>query len=156
MVKDLLDEIIYSEFPLIISPIFAHLGNIQKGKPTKKQAERKKVTKPLAKKHSKIKKLGFKCGLCAKQFQTARVLNNHCSSVHPKLNLVCKDLTCNFNTKIEQELKDHTKELHERNICKFCSTITVGTAHKQHHENTIHGKETNPPVKNNKPWVQPK
>ena len=48
MVKDLIDEIICSEFPLIIAPIFAHLGNIQpKGKPTKKQAERKKNTKTL-------------------------------------------------------------------------------------------------------------
>ena len=26
IVKDLIDEIIYSDFPLIISPIFAHLG----------------------------------------------------------------------------------------------------------------------------------
>ena len=59
-------------------------------------------------------------------------------------------------TKFEQELKDHTKELHERSIFKFCIIVTVGTAHKQHHENTIHGKETHPPVKNNKPWVQPK
>ena len=88
------------------------------------------------------------------KFPTARTLNNHCSSVHPKLNLVCEDPTCNFKTKLEQEMKDHTKELHERSICKFCRTITVGTAHKQHHENTIHGKEIHPPV--NKPWVQPK
>ena len=50
----------------------------------------------------------------------------------------------------------HTKDLHEKSLCKLCGTMLVGAAHKQHHENTIHGKETQPPVKTNKPWVQPK
>ena len=156
MVTELLHEIICSEFPLIISPIFAHLESKKSGRPAnkKRKVEKKKITKPLAKKHSKNKKLGFKCGICTKEFPTARTLNNHCSSVHPKQNLICNVPTCTFKTKLEQELQDHTKEKHERSICKLCATITIGTAHKLHHENTIHGKEINPPVKNNKPWVQ--
>ena len=158
MVKDLLDEIIYSEFPLVISPIFAHLGNKQpQGKPTKKkQAERKKITKPLSKKIIKLKKLGFKCGICTKEFSTPKLLNNHCSSLHPKLNLVCKESPCDFKTKLAQELKDHIKDMHERNVCKECNTITVGTAHKQNHENAVHGTETQPHATNKKPWIQPK
>ena len=56
MVTELIDEIIYSDFPLIISPIFAHLGPKKAGRPAnkKKKTQKKKVTKPLAKKHSKI------------------------------------------------------------------------------------------------------
>ena len=38
-------------------------------------------------------------------------------------------------------------------ITKLLTNYTVGTAHKQ---NTIHGRETQPPVITNKPWVQPK
>ena len=70
--------------------------------------------------------------------------------------MVCKESTCNFKTNLEQELKDHIKDMHERNACKDCNTITIGTAHKKHHENAIHGIETQPPVINKKPWVQPK
>ena len=36
IVKDLIDEMIYSDFPLIISPIVAHLGTQKTGKPTNK------------------------------------------------------------------------------------------------------------------------
>ena len=149
MVKDLFYEIIYSEFPLVISQIFALLGNKQpRGKPTKKQAEREKITKPLSKKIIKLKKLGFKCGICTKEFSTPKLLNNHCSSLHPKLNLVCKESSCDFKTKLAQELKDHIKDMHERNVCKECNTITVGTAHKQNHENAVHGTETQPHATN--------
>ena len=102
---------------------------------------------------AKIKKIGFKCGICTKEFPSARTLNNHCSQVHPKLNLLCTIPTCTFKTKFEKELQDHTKEKHERNICKVCATITIGNAHKLHHENSIHGKEFSAPAK---PWVQPK
>ena len=151
MVNELLQEIIYSKFPLVISPIFAHLNPKKSGNQTKKRKMEKK--KPLAKKLGKNKKLGFKCGICTKEFPSARTLNNHCSQVYPKLNLLCTIPTCTFKTKFEKELQDHTKEKHERSICKLCGTITIGTAHKLHHENTIHGKEFNPPVK---PWVQPK
>ena len=50
MVKDLQDEIIYSEFPLIISPSFAHLGNIQsKGMPEKNGLRGKKLQNPSQK-----------------------------------------------------------------------------------------------------------
>ena len=94
--------------------------------------------------------------MCTKEFSTAKILNNHCSSLHPKLNLVCKESTCDFKTKSEQELKDHAKDMHERNVCKDCNTITVGTAHKKNHENAIHGTEAQPPVINTKKWLRPK
>ena len=54
---------------------------------------------------------------------------------------MCKEPTCDFKTKFIQELKDHTKEMHERNVCKECNTITVGAAHKTNHEKITHGKE---------------
>ena len=54
MVKELLQEIIYSEFPLVISPIFAHLNPKKSGNPAKKRKVEKK--KPLAKKLGKNKK----------------------------------------------------------------------------------------------------
>ena len=66
--------------------------------------------------------------ICTKEFSSAKILNNHCSSLHPKLNLVCKE------TRFVQELKDHAKDMHERNVCKDCNTITVGTTHKTNHE----------------------
>ena len=49
-----------------------------------------------------------------------------------------------------QELKDHTKDMHKRNVCKDCNTITVRTADKKNHENAIHGTEAQPPVINTK------
>ena len=78
---------------------------------------------------------------------------------------MCKESTCDLKTNFIQALKDHTKEMHERNICKECSTITVGTGHKKKHEKTTHGKEREPehshlqteaPVTSKKGWVQPK
>ena len=78
---------------------------------------------------------------------------------------MCKEPTCDFKTKFIQELKDHAKDMHERNVCKDCNTITVGTAHKTNHEKITHGIEgesehthpiTKPPVISKKGWVQPK
>ena len=78
---------------------------------------------------------------------------------------MCKEPTCDFKTKFIQELKDHTKEMHERNLCKECNTITVGAAHKTNHEKITHEKEregehshplTKPPAVSKKGWVQPK
>ena len=55
MVTELLHEIIYSEFPLVISPIFAHLDPKKLGKPANKKRKVEKK-KPLAKKLGKNKK----------------------------------------------------------------------------------------------------
>ena len=152
-------------FPMLISPIFAHLGFYKtQGKLSKKHSDLRKA-KTLPKRLTKIKKLGFKCGICKKDFTLAKSLNNHSSSLHPKLNLVCKEPMCDFKTKFIQELKDHTKDMHKRNVCKDCNTITVGTAHKTNHEKITHGiggesehthPITQPPVINKKGWVQPK
>ena len=60
---------------------------------------------------------------------------------------------CTFKTKLVKDLQDHTKEKHEKNVCNVCGTITIGTTHKLHHENSIHEKQLNAPAK---PWVQPK
>ena len=63
-----------------------------------------------------------------------------------------------------QALKDYKKEMHERNVCKDCNTITVGSANKTNHEKTTHGKDretahsqfqTEAPALNKKGWVQP-
>ena len=63
----------------------------------------------------------------------------------------------------------HNKELHERNLCKKCETIRVGSAHKEDHEKTVHGIDnTNPTIRpgtqptiketkaQKKGWIQPK
>ena len=67
----------------------------------------------------------------------AKTLNNQSSAIHPILNLVCKESTFDFKTKFIQAIKDH-----ERNVCKECKQITVGTAHKTNHEKIKHGKES--------------
>ena len=55
--------------------------------------------------------------------------------------------------------------MHERNVCKECNTITVGSAHKTNHEKTTHGKnretenshpQTEATAVSKKEWVQPK
>ena len=78
---------------------------------------------------------------------------------------MCKEPTCEYKTNFIQALKDHNKEMHERNVCKECNTITVGSAHKTNHEKTTHGKDretahsqsqTEAPAMNKKGWVQPK
>ena len=101
----------------------------------------------------KIKKLGFKCGICTKEYPSARTLNTHCSKTHPKQNLLCTSVKCTFKTKLETELQDHIKNKHERVECKNCGVITIGYAQKLHHENSVHGKETHAPAK---AWIQPK
>ena len=83
--------------------------------------------------------MGFACGICEKEFSSAKTLNKHASHLHPKINLTCT--RCDFKTKLIQELKNHTKEMHERNVCKECNTITVGAAHKTNHEKITHEKE---------------
>ena len=81
------------------------------------------------------------CGICEIEFPSVKKLNDHASIVHPISNLVCNDTTCEYKTNTIQALKDHKKEMHERNVCKDCNTITVGSAHKANHEKTTHGKE---------------
>ena len=147
IVREILRDIIYSEYPLKISPIFAHL----KSKKPKKVKNPKKIA-PI-KNLGKTKKIGFKCGICTKEYPSARTLNTHCSKTHPKQNLLCTIAKCTFKSKLEKDLQDHTKERHERVKCKTCAIITIGYAQKLHHENSVHGKESHAPAK---VWVQPK
>ena len=91
-------------------------------------------------------------------------LNDHSSIVHPILNLDCTEPACEYKTENTQSLQDHKKELHERNVCKDCNTITVGSPHKATHEKTTHGNATDIPhlhaskeaPAQKKGWVQPK
>ena len=55
--------------------------------------------------------------------------------------------------------------MHDRNLCKECNIITVGSNHKTNHEKTTYGKnrvtklshpQTEAPALNKKRWVQPK
>ena len=85
--------------------------------------------------------MGFTYGICAIEFSSVKKLNDHASIVHPILNLVCNDTMCEYKTKNTQAQKDDKKEVHERNVCKDCNTITVGSAHKANHEKTAHGNE---------------
>ena len=140
MMEELLREIIYSQFPLKISPIFAHLKT---KKPKKGKMAKKKPIKNLG----KIKKISFKCGICTKEYPSARTLNNHCSKTHPKQNLLCTIPKCTFKAKLEKDLQDHTIEKHERVTCKVCDKITIGYAQKLHHDNSVHGKESHAAAK---------
>ena len=54
---------------------------------------------------------------------------------------MCKESKCEYKTNFIQALKDHNKEMHERNVCKECNTIVVGSAHNTNHEKTNHGKD---------------
>ena len=85
--------------------------------------------------------MGFAWGICKIEFTSEKKLNNHALDIHPILNLVCKEPTCEYKTNFIQALKDHKKEMHERNVCKDCNTITVSSAQKANHEKTTHGKE---------------
>ena len=84
--------------------------------------------------------------------------------MHPILNLACTEPACEYKTDNTQSLLDHKKEVNERNVCKDCNTITVGTAHKATHEKTVHENEIVIPhlhasketPAQKKGWVQPK
>ena len=49
-------------------------------------------------------------------------VNDHSSVEHPILNLVYKELACEYKTNNTQLLADQNKEVHERNACKDCNT----------------------------------
>ena len=61
--------------------------------------------------------------------------------MHPILNIDCNEPAFEYKKDNTQSLQDHKKKLHERNVCKDCNTITVGTAQKATHEKTVHGNE---------------
>ena len=98
MIREILSDIIYSEYPMKISPIFAHL------KSKKPKTKKKTKNKPPVKNLGKTKKLGFKCGICTKEYPSARTLNTHCTKTHPKQNLLYTSAKCTFKTKLETEL----------------------------------------------------
>ena len=76
----------------------------------------------------------------------------------PILNLACKELVCEYKTNNTQSLVDHNREVRERNVCKDCNTITVGTAQKKNKNGKLvphrHAPKKTPAQKNR--WVQPK
>ena len=148
MIREILNEIVESTYPITVPSIFDHLKTkkpkVKKIKPT---------TKPPVKNLGKMKNLGFKCGICTKEYPSIRTLNTHCVKTHPKKNLLCTSPKCTFKTKLEIDLQDHIKTEHEKVTCKECGTITIGYAQKLHHENSVHGKETHIPAK---VWIQPK
>ena len=80
-------------------------------------------------------------------------MNTHCTKSHPAQNLLCTNAKCTFKTKLETALADHIRTEHARIECKDCGIITIGCAQKLHHENTVHGKETQT---HPKVWIQPK
>ena len=164
LVKKLLNDIIATIVPLQISPMFTHLVSYKNlGKVSTKSKEIGKIAK-LPKRLKKEKKLGFACGTCGTKFTSMKKVNDHSSIEHPILNLACKELACEYKTNNAQSLQDHKKELHERNICKNCNTITIGTAHKENHEKIVHENEIVMPhlhvsketPAQRKGWVQPK
>ena len=76
--------------------------------------------------------------------------------------------TCEYKTNNVQSLAAHSKELHEKNLCKICNTITVGSAHRKDNDKTVHGTDTTHPtiipriqpiiketIAQKKEWVQP-
>ena len=73
-------------------------------------------------------------------------VNNHSSVEHPILKLNYKDPTCEYKTNNEQSLALHNKELHEKNLCRICNTITVGSPHRKDHEKTFLGPDTTHPT----------
>ena len=149
MIEQLIDEIIESTYPIIVPSIFDHLKT---KKPTAKYKKKPK-TKPPAKNLGKMKTIGFKCGICTKEYPSVNTLNTNCVKTHPKKNLLCPNPKCTFKTKLEGELQNHVKTEHEKVTCKECGIITTGQAQKLEHENTVHKKETVGPTKK---WIQPK
>ena len=58
-----------------------------------------------------------------------------------------------FKTKLEGELKNHIKSIHEQITCKDCGITTTGQTQLLEHENTVHTKAEVEPTKK---WVKPK
>ena len=58
-----------------------------------------------------------------------------------------------FKTKLEGELKDHIKSIHELITCKVCGITTTGQTQLLEHENMVH---TRAEVEPTKKWVKPK
>ena len=113
----------------------------------------KNKTKPTTKNLGKIKSIGFKCGICTKEYPSVNTLNTHCIKVHPKKNLLCTTPKCTFKTKLEGELQNHIKSEHEKVTCKDCGIITTGQSQILEHENTVHKKAAVEPTKK---WIKPK
>ena len=93
----------------------------------------KKGGKP---KKTKNKKIDFACGTCGTEFNSMKKLNDH-----PILKLSCKDTGCESKTNKTKCLVVHSKEIHERKVCKYCNALTIGFPHREDHEKTVHGTD---------------